>query len=45
MNTDRLRLIRATERIVLPLVGGGVHAPDDVAYSGTLVSERSSWPE
>ena len=42
-----LRLVRATERIVLPLVGDGVHAPDDVAYSGNFhpvnVSPEESW--
>lgn len=47
VDTGRLRLIRATERIVLPLVGDGVNAPDDVAYSGnfhtTNVSDDESW--
>jgi hypothetical protein len=47
VDPDRLRLIRATERIVLPLVGDGVAAPDDVAYSGnfhtTNVSPGESW--
>ena len=42
-----LRLVRATERIVLPLVGDGVNAPDDVAYSGNFhpvnVSPEESW--
>lgn len=42
-----LRLLRATERVVLPLVGDGVHAPDDVAYSGNFhpvnVSRDESW--
>ena len=31
-----LRLRRDTERVVLPLVGDGVNAPDDVAYSGNF---------
>ena len=42
-----LRLVRATERVVLPLVGDGVNAPDDVAYSGNFhpvnVSAEESW--
>jgi hypothetical protein len=42
-----LRLNRDTERIVLPLVGNGVNAPDDVAYSGNFhpvnVSPDESW--
>lgn len=42
-----LRLLRDTERIVLPLVGDGVNAPDDVAYSGNFhpvnVSPDESW--
>ncbi len=40
-------LIRATERVVLPLVGDGVNAPDDVALMGnfhvTRVSPEESW--
>jgi hypothetical protein len=36
VDTQKLRLIRSTERIVLPLVGDGVNAPDDVAYSGNF---------
>jgi hypothetical protein len=36
VDTQTLRLIRSTERIVLPLVGDGVNAPDDVAYSGNF---------
>lgn len=36
VDTQTLRLVRATERIVLPLVGDGVNAPDDVAYSGNF---------
>ncbi|MFM1769716.1 MAG: hypothetical protein RJA22_2245 [Verrucomicrobiota bacterium] len=36
VDTQRRRLRRATERIVLPLVGDGVKAPDDVAYSGNF---------
>lgn len=42
-----LRLIRDTERIVMPLVGDGVNAPDDVAYSGNFhpvnVNSEESW--
>ena len=42
-----LRLLRNTERIVLPLVGDGVSAPDDVAYSGNFhpvnASPDESW--
>lgn len=41
------RLLRATERIVLPLVGDGVNAPDEVAYSGNFhpvnASADESW--
>lgn len=41
------RLLRATERIVLPLVGDGVNAADDVAYSGNFhpmnASVEESW--
>lgn len=36
VDTTTLRLIRSTERVVLPLVGDGVNAPDDVAYSGNF---------
>jgi len=47
VDTQTLRLLRATERIVLPLVGDGVNAPDDVAYSGNFhpvnVSPEESW--
>lgn len=43
----KLRLIRDTERIVLPLVGDGINAPDDVAYSGNFhpvnVTPDESW--
>lgn len=42
-----LRLRRATERVVLPLVGDGVQAPDRVAIMGnfhtTNVSSDESW--
>lgn len=42
-----LRLMRGTERVVLPLVGDGVKAPDSVAYSGNFhpvnVSPDESW--
>jgi hypothetical protein len=39
--------MRATEQVVLPLVGDGVNAPDDVAYSGNFhpvnASADESW--
>jgi hypothetical protein len=42
-----LRLLRDTERIVLPLVGDGVHDPDRVAIMGNFhpinVSPEESW--
>lgn len=47
VDPETLRLLRDTERIVLPLVGDGVNAPDDVAYSGNFhpvnVSLDESW--
>ena len=47
VDTKTLRLVRSSERIVLPLVGDGVNAPDDVAYSGNFhpvnVSAGESW--
>ncbi len=47
VDPEKLRLIRETERIVLPLVGDGVKAPNDVAYSGNFhpvnVSPDESW--
>ncbi len=47
VDPQRLRLLRDTERIVLPLVGDGINAPDDVAYSGNFhtvnVSPEESW--
>ncbi len=47
VDPDKLRLIRDTERIVLPLVGDGVKAPNDVAYSGNFhpvnVTPDESW--
>jgi hypothetical protein len=43
----RLCLLRETERVVLPLVGDGVHDPDHVARMGnfhvTNVSANESW--
>jgi hypothetical protein len=43
----KLRLLKGTERIVLPMVGDGVNQPDDVAYSGNFhpvnVSADESW--
>ena len=42
-----LRLLRDTERILLPLKGDGVNAPDEVPYSGNFhpvqVSADESW--
>ncbi len=47
VDPQRLCLIRATERVVLPLVGDGVRAPDDVALMGNFhtcnASPRESW--
>jgi hypothetical protein len=47
VDPDKLRLLRDTERVVLPLVGDGVKAPDDVAYSGNFhpvnASPEESW--
>lgn len=47
VDPEKLRLLRDTERIVLPLVGDGVKAPDDVAYSGNFhpvnASPDQSW--
>lgn len=47
VDSDKLQLIRDTERIVLPLVGDGVNAPNDVAYSGNFhpvnVTPSESW--
>lgn len=47
VNPDTLRLERATERIVLPLVGDGVNDPDGVALMGnfhvTHASPDESW--
>lgn len=47
VDPEKLRLIRDTERIVLPLVGDGVKAPNDVAYSGNFhpvnVTPDESW--
>jgi hypothetical protein len=42
-----LRLIRTTERVVLPLIGDGVNAADLVAFNGNFgvcnASPRESW--
>ncbi len=47
VDSERLCLLRETERIVLPLVGDGVAAPDEVALMGnfdvTNVSQHESW--
>jgi hypothetical protein len=47
VDPEKLCLLRNTERIVLPLVGDGVSAPDDVAYSGNFhpvnASPDESW--
>jgi hypothetical protein len=44
---ERLCLLRSTEQVVLPLVGDGVSAPDDVALMGnfhvTNASAGESW--
>ncbi len=36
VDTRTLRLIRATERVVLPVIGDGVHDPDHVARMGNF---------
>ena len=47
VDPDTLRLLRATERVVLPLVGDGVNAPDGVALMGNFhviqASPEESW--
>ena len=47
VDPETRRLIRATERVVLPMVGDGVKAPDEVALMGnfhvTAVSRWESW--
>jgi hypothetical protein len=47
VDAESLRLVRATERIVLPLVGDGVNAPNEVPIMGnfhvTNVSPVESW--
>ena len=47
VDPERLHLVRATERIVLPLVGDGVNDPDGVALMGnfhvTNVTRDQSW--
>jgi hypothetical protein len=47
VDPKRLCLLRDTEQIVLPLVGDGVNAPDDVAIMGnfhlTTVDANQSW--
>lgn len=47
VDPERLCLIRSTEKVVLPIVGDGINAPDDVALMGnfhvTNVSPQESW--
>lgn len=47
VNPETRRLMRATEQVVLPLVGDGVESPDEVALMGnfhvTAVSPWESW--
>ena len=47
VDPERLRLVRATEQVVLPLVGDGVGAPDDVAlmdnFHVTNAGPDQSW--
>ena len=47
VDSNSLRLLRDTERILLPLSGDGVNAPDEVPYSGNFhpvnVTADESW--
>lgn len=47
VDLERLCLIRETERVVLPLVGDGVDAPNEVALMGNFhpveINEQESW--
>jgi hypothetical protein len=47
VDTKRLRLLRATERILLPLVGDGVNRPELVPMMGNFgvvhIHARESW--
>ncbi|MCB1224414.1 MAG: exo-alpha-sialidase [Verrucomicrobiales bacterium] len=47
VDPDSLRLIRATEQVVLPLMGDGLKAPDEVALMGnfhvTRIDGREQW--
>ncbi len=47
VDPDRRCLVKASERIALPLVGDGVNSPDEVALMGNFhivnVSEQESW--
>jgi hypothetical protein len=47
VDTQRLCLMRGSEQVVLPLVGDGVHGPDEVALMGnfniTNASPDESW--
>ena len=47
VDSDRLCLVRATERVVLPMIGDGIDAPDHVARMGnfhvTNVTPHESW--
>jgi len=47
VDTDSLRLLRATERVVLPIIGDGVEDPKHVARMGnfhtTAATAEESW--
>ncbi len=47
VDTEKRRLIRATERMVIPMIGDGINAPDRVALMGnfhiTNASAMESW--
>lgn len=47
VDPERLRLVRATERVAVPLVGDGVNKPQEVAHLGnfhtTAAGPHESW--
>jgi hypothetical protein len=46
-NAENQRLVRDSEQVVLPMIGNGIEAPDEVALMGnfhvTTVSDQESW--